>query len=343
MKRLGYLLSIVIVICCVTFGCKKGDKDKEASEDVMLEEVTSQANKKLVASEASPLPASAVAVVNDQTISTAELTARLQAAISELNALTPPDEYTVNRLREEALTALVKNLLISQQARKQGVVVTAEEFQKRVQEVQAEYNGQDIQTILQEQGKSYDEWEKAQQETLLLEKLVDLNMGSMIVVADEEVRQYYERNQEKYDYPAQVRASQILVYDMAIAEKALQEIQNGGDFADIARQYSESPDASNGGDLGFFAPDTMPPEFDQAIFSLKMGEISDIVKTPYGYQIFKLTGHREARRVSFEEAKEQITSMLKKQKRMFAYDLWIADLQKNSKIVLNQSVIQQVK
>jgi parvulin-like peptidyl-prolyl isomerase len=161
-------------------------------------------------------------------------------------------------------------------------------------------------------------------------------------VAPEEVRQYYERNKEKYDHPAQVRASQILTYDEATARKALQEIQAGAEFAHVAHKYSESHDAQHGGDLGFFEQGVMPPEFDEVIFSLNMGEVSEVIKTPYGYQIFKLTGQRDAHRTSFEEAKDQIATLLQQQKRMVAADLWLAELRENATILLHQEVIKQV-
>jgi peptidyl-prolyl cis-trans isomerase C/foldase protein PrsA len=75
---------------------------------------------------------------------------------------------------------------------------------------------------------------------------------------------------------------------------------------------------------------------------MKMGEVSDVVNTPYGYQIFKLTGRREAHRVELDEVKGQIEHLLEKQKRMLAVDLWMAELQNNAKIVLNHHVIKQV-
>ena len=142
--------------------------------------------------------------------------------------------------------------------------------------------------------------------------------------------------------PAQVRASQILTYEKEVAKKALQAIQEGEDFAVVAQTYSESEDAQYGGDLGFFSRGVMPPEFDDVIFSLKMGEVSHIIQTPYGYQIFKLTGQREAQRIAFDEVKDQIASMIKQQKRMMAIDLWMLELQNNAKIVLNLPVIKQV-
>jgi peptidyl-prolyl cis-trans isomerase C len=337
MKHLYYIMSVVVCICfVVTFGCGSREEEPELSgEDVVSEE--------LPETETLSLPEGAVAVVNGQAITQQEFAERLHAALKQLGLSSSPDEYTLNHLREETLTELIEKTLIAQQAKVQKITVTDEEFQRVVKSVQDEYGGEDIQAILQEQGESYAEWEKAQRESLLLDKLIDLSMDSMVTVSDEEVQQYYERNKEKYDHPAQIRASQILTYEKGIAEKALQEIQNGVDFSEVAKKYSESSDAQNGGDLGFFAKGVMPPEFDEVIFSLKMGEVSKVVKTPYGYQIFKLTGQREAHTVSFEDAKDQITTMLKKQKRMFAFDFWIAEVRENSEIVLNQKLIKRVE
>jgi len=340
MKRLGCILGVIVWICWILWGCGSG---KEEDTDLGQEQGSEKVAVASPVSKTPSLPENAVAVVNGQVITNQELAERLHVAVNQLELSSPPDDYTLNRLREDALAELVKKALIAQEAQKQNVTVTDEEFQQRVKQVQDEYNGKDIQSILKEQGKSYAEWEKAQHADVLLDKLLDVKFGATITIADEEVRQYYDRNQAKYDYPAQVRASQILTYEEDVAQKALQEIRSGVDFAEVAKKCSESQDAANGGDLGFFAKGVMPPEFDEVIFALKMGEVSEVVKTSYGYQIFKLTGQREAHKVSFEDAQEQIKTLLKKQKRMAAFDLWFADIQKNSNITLNQELIKQVE
>lgn len=332
-----YLSLLLGLGCCVIIGCGGGDSGK--SQKQVADETAAEGQ----SADAPGAPEAAVAEVNGEPITARDFAARLHRAFDTLDMAAPPDEYTLNRLREEVLTEMVESLLIAQKAEEQGFTVTEEEFRERVEQVQDEYNGEEIHEILEAQGKSYEAWAQAQRETILANKLVSLNMESMITVSDEEVQQYYERNQEKYDHPAQVRASQILTYDEETARKALQDIQAGTPFEEVARKYSESQDAQNGGDLGFFAGGVMPPEFDEVTFSLEMGEVSDVVKTPYGYQIFKLTDRREAHRVSFEEAQNQIRTMLQKQKRMFAFDLWIAELRKNSDIVLHQDVLKQIK
>ncbi|GAK59358.1 parvulin-like peptidyl-prolyl isomerase [Candidatus Vecturithrix granuli] len=332
-------LSLLIFFgIAVLGGCGSQDNETDVREE--LDELLESQETATPAQ--TSLPTDVAATVNGRTIPAQALAERLHVVIQEMDNSSDLDQYTLNRLRETALTELIENALIAQKARELKITVTDDELQQVIRQVQEEYNGSDIQAIVEEQGKSYEFWLKAQQETLLREKVFDVEMASMIAVTPEEVQQYYERNQEKYDHPAQARASQILVYDKSIAEKALQEIQQGADFAQIAQKYSESEDAQNGGDLGFFARGVMPPEFDEVIFSLKTGEVSNIVQTPYGYQIFKLTGEREAERIAFNEVKDQIAGVIKQQKRMMAIDLWLLDLQNNAKIVLNHQVIKEV-
>lgn len=290
-----------------------------------------------------PFPEGAVAIVNGQIISEEELAQRLRKLLEQAELSDNVDETTLAALRKDALEVLIENMLIAQLARQQNIVVTEEELQQRILQVQEEYNGQDIQVIVEEQGESYDDWIQAQQETLLLEKVIQIHLGSFLTVTEEEARTHYEEHPELYEHPAQIRASQILTYDKATARQALQALQEGIDFAEVAGIYSESADAEHGGDLGFFAPGVMPPEFDEAILSLKMGEISEIIKTPYGYQIFMLTGQRPAQSLNFDKVKSKILTVLRQQKRIAAIDMWMTELQKNAKILLNHERIQQVK
>lgn len=332
-------LSLLIVLGIgMMEGCGTSDKETERRDD--LDELSESQDTAAPAQTA--FPADVVAIVNGETIPSRFLAERLQVVIQEMGTSSDLDQYTLTRLRESALTELIENTLIAQKAKEYKISVADDELQQIIRQVQEEYGGADIQAIVEEQGKSYEFWLKAQQEKLLQEKVFDIEMASMITVTPEEVQQYYERNKEKYDHPAQARASQILTYERSLAEKALQEIRQGADFAQVAPKYSESEDAQNGGDLGFFDRGVMPPEFDEVIFSLKIGEVSDIVQTPYGYQIFKLTGEREAQRIAFNEVKDQIADAIKQQKRMMAIDLWLLDLQNNAKITLNHQVIKEV-
>jgi peptidyl-prolyl cis-trans isomerase D len=150
--------------------------------------------------------------------------------------------------------------------------------------------------------------------------LIDLDaLRSKITIPAADVQQAYNTNIEQYSTPEQVRASHILLKtegkdDAAVkakAEELLKKAKAGADFAELAKANSEDEsNAKNGGDLDFFGRGRMVPEFDQVAFSLPPGQISDLVKTQYGYHIIKATDKKSASTRSIDEVRQQLTDQL---------------------------------
>ena len=139
-------------------------------------------------------------------------------------------------------------------------------------------------------------------------------------VSAEDIKRSYEDNQQQYSTPEQVRASHILLKtegkdDAAVkkqAEDLLAKVKAGADFAKLATEYSEDEGSkTKGGDLDFFPKGQMVPEFDKAAFSMKVGEISPLVKTQYGYHIIKLTDKKAPTTKSLDEVRAQIEDQIK--------------------------------
>jgi peptidyl-prolyl cis-trans isomerase C len=127
---------------------------------------------------------------------------------------------------------------------------------------------------------------------LILQEYVDLLFNVDMSISDEAISDYYTEHKDEFDRPAMVKTSQILTYDANKAKALLSQLKQGKDFAELAKASSEDKSSGwKGGDMGFFPKGKMPPEFDEAAFALeKEGDISDIVKSKYGYHIIKLTG-----------------------------------------------------
>ncbi len=137
-------------------------------------------------------------------------------------------------------------------------------------------------------------------------------------VSEDDARSFYEENQTRYAAPAQRRASHILfrVERSASPEEVTQveeraaavlaEIRTGADFSEMARQHSEDDVTPPGGDLGWFGQGRMVPEFDQAAFSLADGDVSDLVRTEFGFHIIMMTGSRQAGTQPFDEVRDSI-------------------------------------
>ena len=155
--------------------------------------------------------------------------------------------------------------------------------------------------------------------------LVDAqSIRERIQVSAEDVLHYYEDNEQQYSTPEQVRASHVLLKtegkDDAEVKKRAEEIlakmkAPGADFAKLANEYTEEEAGkTRGGDLDYFGKGQMVPEFEQAAFSMQPGQISDLVKTTFGYHIIKVTEKKAATRRTLEEVKPQIEDQLKSER-----------------------------
>ncbi|MBI3089791.1 MAG: peptidylprolyl isomerase [Candidatus Tectomicrobia bacterium] len=133
-------------------------------------------------------------------------------------------------------------------------------------------------------------------------------------VDEAEARKYYDAHRSEFHSPEQVSARHILLKSREEADRLLQEVRRGGDFVNLARKYSTGPSAPKGGDLGWFGRGKMVPEFEETVFKLKPGEVSDIVKTQFGYHIIKLEKRRPAVDKNFDEVKESIRTRLQRSK-----------------------------
>ncbi|MDM7919636.1 MAG: SurA N-terminal domain-containing protein, partial [Methanosarcina sp.] len=149
-----------------------------------------------------------------------------------------------------------------------------------------------------------------------------------VTLEEDDLKTYYEDNIEMFTQQKQVKASHILFKTAPeatpeeiknIEEKAasvLERAKKGEDFAALATEFSEDSSKSKGGDLGYFTQGRMPKEFEDAAFKLEPGQISDLVKTTYGYHIIKVEDKKEKAVKTYDEAKAQIDSILRRVKSM---------------------------
>ncbi len=148
------------------------------------------------------------------------------------------------------------------------------------------------------------------------------NFGGEVEITEKEIESYYEYNAKMYSQPKQVKAKHIL-FKVAQddteevknkvkerAEKVLEKARKGDDFAALAKEYSEGPSKSQGGDLGYFKTGQMEPPFEEAAFALKKGEISDLVQTRFGYHIILVEDIKEAGMTPLEQVREDILAAL---------------------------------
>lgn len=152
-----------------------------------------------------------------------------------------------------------------------------------------------------------------------------------VEINDDELKKYYEENKDSLFSPVNYTASHILVNDEGEANKILEEINNGLDFAKAAEKYSIDPSSQSGGALGKFPKGVMVKEFQEGLDSLEVGEISKPVKSQFGYHIIKLDD-KEENEANFDQVKDQVRSTYEMIKRQEKYLDIVNELSKKSEV-----------
>ncbi|MBQ4528956.1 MAG: peptidylprolyl isomerase [Clostridia bacterium] len=144
---------------------------------------------------------------------------------------------------------------------------------------------------------------------------------------EDEIKAFYEENKERFVAGESVNASHLLVDSEEKANELLEKIKAGEiSFEDAARNESSCPSSENGGNLGEFTKGQMVPEFDEAVFKMNVGEISQPVKTQFGYHLIKLNAKNEEKTYGFDEIRGQLGDLVMKDKQQKAYQSKINQL-----------------
>ncbi|WP_051235912.1 peptidylprolyl isomerase [Paenibacillus pinihumi] len=209
---------------------------------------------------------------------------------------------------KETLESLITEKLLSQEMVKAGLTVTDADVDEEWKKLEDQYGSKEqLMNAVVQNGMTEAILRKQMYHQIELRKL----LGPTVEVTDDKVKEYYEQNKQYMGTPEQVRASHILVASEKEAEDILKELKQGADFATLAKEKSTDPGSKeNGGDLNFFGRGQMVPEFEEAAFALKKGELSGIVKTMHGFHIIKLTDRKEAETPTYEEKKDELKEQL---------------------------------
>lgn len=159
---------------------------------------------------------------------------------------------------------------------------------------------------------------------------------SEVTINEEEVENYYETNKDLFKEGESVKAKHILVDTFEECDNIASEIKAGLNFEEAAQKYSKCPSNANGGDLGTFTRGRMVPEFEEAAFKLNIGEISEPVKTQFGYHLIKVEEKNEAIIKSFDEVKDLIWNNLLQEKQNKKYLDKTEELKKKYQVQYNK-------
>ncbi len=234
-------------------------------------------------------------------------------------------------LRAQYLMQLLMREALLDEAKKLKLDATKEEIETELKTIEDSVGGaEELRARLEMMDITLDTLKKDIKESLVFQKLQE-ELTKDITISEAEIRSQLE----------EVTASHILVEDEALANDLYQQLQDGADFATLAKENSVDPGSKDeGGQLGSFGKGVMVKEFEEAVFALQEGEISKPVKTQYGYHIIKVTEYKTADDATFEEKKEEIEETLLNNQKNEVLAKYIADLKDKSKIKIYDSQIR---
>ncbi len=170
----------------------------------------------------------------------------------------------------------------------------------------------------------------------LLQRFAIQKLLEKVTVSEEDMKAYYDSNRKSFVSSEEVRAKHILVKEEEEANRIRKEIEEGKAFDEAAKEYSTCPSKDKGGDLGFFGKGRMVPEFDKAAFELKVGELSDVVKTQFGYHLIIVEEKKEAAIKTFEQVQEQIKQTLLRNEQTKVYTEKFNALKEQYNVEINE-------
>ena len=280
------------------------------------------------------VPADAIALVGDRAIPKSEYDrllshaeATYEAREQEFPAAGTPE---FAQLRNALVRSLVEQAQFEIAAEELGITVTDEELDTRLEELKEQFFEGDeakYQEELEKQGLTQEQVLKDLRTRMLSEKIFE-EITSEVQVSDADVQAYYEENTTQFEQPASREVRHILVKNKAKADEIHAQLENGGDFAKLAKQFSQDPASKDeGGNFTAQKGATVAP-FDKVAFELETGELSQPVKTQFGWHIIEAVGDvEEASTQPLSEVEEQISTTLLEEKKNTRINEWVAELQ----------------
>lgn len=275
-----------------------------------------------------------VAVVNSDLIMLSDVTREFNEERERLSREHRGHELARRLKTAESmvLTKLIERRLQLQEAKAKRVEVSDPEVKQALEQMKRQGNPMDITNTLNIDSV---------RDQLTLMRVVDQHIRGNITVGDSETKRYYQEHPERFSLPEEYQLSQILIQPhtsdgmddaRAKAQRAMDELKRGEKFADVAMQYSDGPNAMQGGRLGVVRQKELLPIIDRAVARLVPGGISDVIESPEGIQIIRLDEKKPRQLRPYEEVRLEIQELVYRKKSDEMYQSWMNELKNKAYI-----------
>lgn len=337
-----FILFFLILPLVLFAGGKKEEPKEPVTEAIETVEISESVEREPI----SDITAEAAAMVNGSIIPLKSFNGQVQAIIHQYASQGVNFQDTqLADLKIKVLENLIDQELLYQDAKSKGLTIDNAAINVQLDAVKSQFpDDATYKSELAAQGMTEAEIKSDIGKTLLVEDYITSKYGPTIKIEDSDTLEFYKGNSQYFSKPEQVRASHILIKVEPDAEESVKKdaierinaiqdrIAAGEEFSDLARALSEGPSNVNGGDLGSFGRGQMVKSFEDAVFAMNIGDVSDVVETQFGYHLIKLTAKEAASTVPLEEVKAKIVDHLTQVKMAEMINSYVASIKPDAKI-----------
>lgn len=284
-----------------------------------------------------------LANINGQKITRGDFVTELHAGRRGNTEPLPSDQVTWLQVKAVFLDQLVQRILIEQEASRRQIVVVEQDVQNVLDQMRADWPEGKFDEAIANKQITEESLKKTITHNLLTDMLSKKVVLPEIEVGENDVRAYYRSNPGEFARPEQVRARQILIRTEAEAAEILTRILTGSDFSEAAKEHSIAPEAGKGGDLGYFGRNQMPKIVEDACFALDSRQTSDIIKSEYGYHLFRVESKRPATVIPMNNARPEIIKKLRGEKLDEAWVSFLEKLKSSAGIEIDEQMLASIK
>lgn len=336
MRILAISVVVLGVMALVSGGCSREEAGKRSAAGAGERQELVQA----------PLDKGIGVTVNGEAVANQTIAEEESRLMQQFGPNVDPQQMAAIKetVRKQALENVIGRVLLMQAIATEGITSTQDEIDSRMAEIREQAGSEEVfAQRLAMLGMTEAQLESEMRNAINVDKLLERHRD-IGEVTDADMEAYYNANRQRFKQPERVRARHILIEtkpedtaaekssSKAEADRLLGELKQGGDFEALARQHSSCPSKERGGDLGFFQRGQMVKPFEDVAFALKVGQVSDVVETQFGYHIIEVTDREEEREVPFEEAKHGIGVFLDGMKRNEAMNSYLEEVRASAVI-----------
>ena len=275
-----------------------------------------------------------IITVGDTNITKAELRKDIVDVTDEMGLTDNDLDFGIRPV----INKIVEKYLIMEYGKEMEIEISDDELASTIKELKDDYPDDVFEEVLLENSIDYDSWKEGLYKKLLFEKITQKGIGDIPPITFDETQAYYNAHMDDFKHPLMIQLRQIVVNTKEEAEMILKHLTEGEDMGELAKEFSITPDAQDGGIMGWISEGQLEESIEDIVFSLKEGKRSDTLESPYGFHIFEVMDIRSEGYDTLPEVMQDIEDRIILQKRELRYNKWISDLKDRYPVKIDEDI-----